>query len=229
MREIVYAIDIETVSQGKVAKDFTDQQPYALGNVKDPVKVEAKLKEKKGEAAKKHGLSWWLGKVCSVAMIDLHAKDSIVIAGYDEKEILTSLQVPLNSGAVKLIGKNSQTFDFPFLVGRYMANDLEVPRVLKKRGSCLDVENFFGYSSASGQRSKLSNYAHGLGMAGKTMHGSMVQDLYSMAVLAKMEGKTKEEEATWKKITEYNLQDSEIVKQMALKYYGQDIGDFYGS
>jgi len=229
MREIVYAIDIETVSQGKVAKDYTDNQSYALGNVKDPVKIEAKLKEKKGEAAKKHGLSWWLGKVCSVAIIDLHSDSNCVMYGYDEKEVLQQLSDYINSGPVKLIGKNSQTFDFPFLIGRYMANGLPIPGVLKKRGSCLDVENFFGYSSASGQRSKLCNYAHGLGIGEKTLHGSMVQELYSTAVMAKMEGKKKEEKATWKSITDYNLQDSQIVKEMALKYYGPEIGDIYGS
>lgn len=228
MREKVYAIDIETVSQGKSARDFTDKQSYALGNVKDPVKVEAKLQEKREEAGKKHGLSWWLGKVCSVALIDLHTSTSYVYYGVNERKILEDLASLIGSGPIKLIGKTSINFDFPFLVGRFMANDIRVPNCLKKRTSMMDVDNFFGFSAQSGQRTKLSNYAHGLGIDPKTLDGSKVQAVYDMVVMAMMEKDEEAVELHWRAIIDYNLQDSQIVKEMALSYYGPDIGDIYG-
>lgn len=228
MREKVYALDIETVSQGKAAKDFTDKQSYALGNVKDPAKKEAKLKEKKEEAGKKHGLNWWTGKVCSVALVDLHRETSYCYYGTDERVVLKDLAKLLTAGPIKLIGKTSINFDFPFLIGRFMSLGIRVPECLKKRSSLLDVDNFFGFSSASGQRSKLSSYAHGLGIDPKTLDGSKVQGVYDKIIQAIMSKDKELEDSLWKEIVDYNLQDSQIVKEMALKYYGPEIGGIYG-
>ena len=217
----VYAIDIETVSQGKRANDYTDNKRYKLGNVKDPVKVEAKLKEKREEARDKHALHWNTGKIISVAIVDCYGTDEdIVISGHDEVKILTELYDVLQKPC-KLIGKNSKTFDFPFLVGRYMANYLRMPAVLRNRFNLFDVDEFFGWSSTSSQRGTLDDYAFGINYKEKPMDGGAVAGLYAEIVAA--ETIKKDEVAAkmgWESLRKYNLHDAQVVKAMTVLYYG---------
>jgi hypothetical protein len=214
-----YALDIETVSQGLRANEYTDKKSYKLGNVKDEEKVAKALKKKQEEARGKHGLHWTTGKVCSVALVSICGEDSIVISGYDEKTILEELAPYLDGDTI--IGKSSEGFDAPFLIGRYMDNRIKVPRSLKPSARlAYDVDKFFGFSASSGQRGSLDAYAHGLGLESKTMHGSMVQGVYDTAVNAKMEMDTVTEDAAWQQIRDYNLGDSIIVKEMVLLFGG---------
>lgn len=219
----VYAIDIETVSQGKRANDYTDQRSYKIGNVKDPIKVEAKLREKREEARSKHALTWYTGKIISIAIVDVYGGDeSIILSGHDEHVILTDLAKVLNKPC-KMIGKTSKTFDFPFMVGRFMANGITLPAVFKHRFNLLDTDDFFGFSSASSQRGRLDDYAHGIGYKGKPMHGNAVAGLYASIVAAETVKKDPVAAAAgWKQLKDYNLHDSMVVKEMTLAYYGRD-------
>jgi len=216
---IVWSIDIETVSQGKRANEYTDKASYALGNVKDPIKIEAKLKEKREEARNKHALHWGTGKIVSVAMVDVFGDSgNNVHMGHDEKQILSALSCDLDSYC-KIIGKTSDNFDWPFLVGRYMANNMPVPSVFKRKFASLDVDKFFGFSSASGQRGKLDLYAHALGIDMKPMHGNQVGKLYADICLAEMNKDEVAARAGWKQLHDYNLHDAQVVAEMARLYY----------
>ncbi|WP_373092650.1 hypothetical protein, partial [Zhongshania sp.] len=191
MEKKLYSIDIETVSQGKRAVDYTNSKHYAPPkNIKDPEKIDANIRGQKEKAARTHGLSWTTGKVLSVALVNVfNQEEQYVAASHKEYEVLGKLDELLDTPApIYLIGKTSATFDFPFLVGRYLFHDEGVPRVLRRRWNLLDVDNFFGWSASSGQRGKLDDYAHGLGIHNKPMHGSQVQDLYNTIVEAEMEG-----------------------------------------
>ena len=216
-----YSVDIETVSQGKRAIDYTDGKTYKLGNVKDPVKVEAALQKKKDEERGKHGLSWITGKICSICFIDVFGNDEDkVFYGFDEEEILEKSAEFMDGS--KLIGKSSEGFDFPFLVGRYMANGVRIPMSLKTKGLLYDVDKMFGWSSSSGQRGTLDGYAHGIGFKSKPMHGSQVQKLYDSILEAKMSKDKVAEDAGWKQLADYNVHDGKVVKALALAYYGKE-------
>lgn len=216
----LYSIDIETVSQGKRALDYTNQAPVKLGNTKDPEKIKAIETKKREEARYKHGLSWWTGKVCSVAITSVfHEGCNLVSYGFKETDILETLASHLVKHPCKLIGKNSIDFDYPFLVGRYMANSMEVPLILKGgRDKLLDIESWFGGRGCS-QRGKLSDYSHGIDTKNKLMHGSQVQSVYDEALDCHMKGDKAGESKAWEMIANYNIQDTVIVKDMALRYY----------
>lgn len=213
------ALDIETVSQGARANVYTDNAYYALGNVKDPAKVAAKLNEKKEEARNKHALHWGTGKVISVALVDVFGNDEpFVFATHNEKAILEDIEIKIEG--CKLIGKSAKTFDYGFLVGRYLANNMPVPQVLRDWRRLLDMDDFFGRSAASGQRGKLALYAHGLGMNDKLMEGSAVAELYNKILELEMTGNKDLALTEWKKLEAYNLDDSEKVAEAARRYYG---------
>lgn len=215
-----YAIDIETVSQGKRANDYTDNKKYkAPSNFKDELKIEANIEAQRKSARGKHGLHWVTGKVLSVALVDVYGSDKpICIKGVDEALVLEGLRPYMQNN--RLIGKTSKNFDFPFLIGRYMANGGGVPRTLRTKNMLFDVDDFFGYSAASLQRGKLDDYAHGIGYKEKPMNGSAVQALYDSILNAKMEHDKVAEAALWAQLEEYNIHDCEVVKQMTLAYYG---------
>lgn len=217
MNERVVALDIETVSQGKKAVAYTEKyQKFKTGNVKDPVKLEAKIGELKAKALGEHGLSWVTGKVISCALVDMKTGEEEVYAGHDEREVL--LQVLEATRSCQIWGKTSKNFDFPFLVGRYMALELPLPSFLKIASRQGDVDTFFGWSTASTQRSTLDSYAYALDLDMKTMKGSAVQSLYDQIIMAESSGDMKRAEELWGQLKEYNLGDSRIVRHMYNRY-----------
>ena len=220
----VFSIDIETFTLGKKANEYTNDKSYRLGNVKDPDKVKAALAKKKEEAARKHALSWWTGKIVSVAVVDVYSNsgDEVCFAGHDEASVLKELAVYLNTPC-KLVGKSSEMFDYGFLRGRYMANRLNIPRVLKQQNNLLDCDKFLAFSSQSSQRGTLADYAFGLGLEGKTMKGSDVAELYERIMMTESVDKIAAAKL-WDELIEYNLQDARIVAEMTRLYYGTEGG-----
>jgi len=217
----LYAIDIETVSQGKISNEFTDKTATVAKNIKDPEKIAARLKLSREELRNKHGLSWWTGKIISISIVSVFGPTKEVFCGHDEVDILNKTIAII--GRAKVIGKTSINFDFPFMIGRLMALNIEVPPCLKNRNSMFDVDNFFGFSSASQQRSKLDFYAHGLAIKNKPMHGSQIQGKYNEIMAMQMGGDNMGPIKIWKEIADYNLHDSEVVANMARRYYGEEM------
>lgn len=218
----LFAIDIETVSQGGRADDYTNEKDYkAPSNYKDEEKIEANIEAQRSKARAKHGLHWWTGKVVSCAVVDVFGDTpDAVYYGHDEEDILRHVAEHIGSHS-KLIGMCSEGFDFPFLVGRYMANMMRVPGVLKRKYATLDVNKFFGWSSQSGQRGKLDDYAQGIAYAGKpdNLDGSQVQGMYNTIIKADMNDDRLTAVATWKQLEKYNLHDAHVVKALATLYY----------
>jgi hypothetical protein len=221
MEKKLYAIDIETATQGRASNIFTDGDYYkAPSNFKDPEKIEANINQQKEKARDKHALYWWTGKVISLSIIDVFGdEEDKVFYGHNEATILKQAFDVFDRPRVYLIGKSSNNFDFPFMIGRYLANKQRVPAVLRKRYSMFDTDNFFGFSAASGQRSKLDTYAYAIGMDSKPMHGSQVGELYNSIIAAEMAKDLKEANRLWKKLADYNLFDSEVVSNLAKGYW----------
>lgn len=213
------AFDIETVRNTLAKSYYMENYTPSLGNFsqrKDEsdeawaIRSEALMNVKREAAMEKAGLHWWTGKVISVAYRYIHSPEpATCIYSEEEEEVLMDFGKFLESqGDVQLVGKNSDTFDVPFLIGRYMAHDMGVPNGLFKGSNHIhDVDHIFHRSSVCSQRGKLSDYAWGLGLDGKIGSGNMVQDWYDA-----------EYGPDWEIISKYNCQDTEIVAEMFRRY-----------
>lgn len=214
-----YAIDIETVSQGKRANAFVENLDVKLGNVKDPEKIKAKIAEAKAKARDRHGLSWITGKVFCVSVTSIGTGVSTSFIGFNEQLILTDLSFHFGRltdiGVNGLWAKSGKDFDFPFLIGRYMANNLPIPQVFKNKNSLSDIDDLLTYSKSSSQRGKLSDYAYGLCIDGKTMHGSGVQTKYNEALLCNDKDQCNK---IFMEIMMYCEQDTNIVADFVKRY-----------
>lgn len=215
-------IDIETVALLNV-HEFADRaQIKPASNLKKQESIDADIAKKRKALVDKAALHWWTGKIAAIGCAIVGGEGKCFVSenhddeGQDAElleerkmliEFIRYLNEHDNSGAeCGLYGMNSVNFDFPFLVGRMMRHDLGIPRLLHRANG--DVDRFFGYSSASSQRTKLDHYAWGLGISGKSGTGLMVAEYW----------KNKE----YEKLANYCMDDvwitAEIVRRYRLEY-----------
>lgn len=196
--------DIETVPNDRAENWVNSQMPKAPANYKDPLKIAAKELEAKEKLREKLGLHWWTGRV---VLIVAQTESLAAFIHTNEKVILNEFATWLQENKVTtLVGKSSDDFDIPFLIGRYIANDLGIPYALlsvKTQRELTDIDNIFGYRSA--QQSTLENYAFGMGIDGKNGHWSDVQKHWNDYELGNAEGLDK--------LIRYCQQDVAIVKE----------------
>lgn len=216
MSERLISYDIETVENDR-AEDYWDQVHVAAPqNYKDQEKITSYIQTKRYEMRDKSALYWWTAKIICISMVD-EKGESRCIFGDDEKKLLGdffSIYSSLESSGspVCLIGKNSKDFDYPMIIGRALAHNVFIPYSLR-RNKISDINDIFSYSKSCSQVGKLSDYAWGLDIKGKTSHGSQVKDMYNRVLM--------NEEGAWSTIAEYCINDSMIVHEM-LKRYFQD-------
>jgi hypothetical protein len=203
-----YALDIETVAIG-AAKDYVkNNTEVKYGNTKDEAKKEKKFNETMDKALSKLGLHWWTGKVCSFALVNTDGGQEYYAFDEDERVVLNTLSEIVKGS--KIVAMTGEDFDVPFLVGRYMANNMAIPTVFKNKIE--EVNKYFGFSSSSGQRTNLNNYAYGLGIELKTGKGNQVQALYDAITLMNCKDSAKT-------LEEYNIHDARIVADMYNRYH----------
>lgn len=219
-----WAIDIETRGSNspKVEEYFLNAKVKVPSNYKDQVKIDAYIEANRDKERRKAALHWATGSVFSVALTNVQTEQSYVLCSTDEKEVLQFLTNKLSEQQVaSLVGKNSETFDFPFLVGRFMANDMSIHTIFKAgryEKKLNDIDNIFGYSSASQQRGKLNMYAMGLGLDGKNGDGSAVPQKYNDMVLAEVGGDDETVAQIKKEVEEYNVNDTLITARIWAAY-----------
>lgn len=159
--------DIETVPNSEAENWVNSQLPKVPANYKDPLKIAAKELENREKLRDKLALHWWTGRV---VLICASVEDqTFSFIHEDEIKLLHMFGRFLKDNQVStLIGKSSAEFDIPFLVGRYIANDMGVPNLLQPYGNktIQDIDQWFGHRSS--QQSTLENYAWGMGIRGKT-------------------------------------------------------------
>lgn len=217
----LWAIDIETVSQGARAEEYSQNVEVKTGNIKDPEKIKAKQDEALVKARSMLGLSWVTGKVFCVSLVNCDTGERKSFIGFNELEMLTALRIHLDktlSGMSHLYAKSGKDFDYPFLIGRYIANNARLPKIFKEKYSVLDIDDLLTMNKQSSQRDKLSAYAHGMEIDGKLMHGSKVQDEYNRALLAKGDDQVQ----ILKDMVDYCEQDAVIVAEFVKRYYGEE-------
>lgn len=199
--------DIETVGTQR-AKERVETTNYkAPSNYKDPAKIAAYVEEKRAEELKKLGLQWWTAKV--ICIVAKGKGGNQVFFGDDEEILLAKFADFLDRedgilSDIQLVGKNSKNFDQPFLIGRYMANNMPIPRQLVITSEPRDIDEIFGYGSRA-MTGKLDDYAFGIGMQGKTANGASMQTMYEATLL---------DEANWQTICEYCCHDVDITAEI---------------
>ena len=114
------AFDIET-GPAKNALSYFSRKDVKLGNLKDTIKIEAKLAEAKDEFLDKAALSPITGKVLAVGFTDGAVHE--ILTYESEKEIITETLERIGSQLMQqrpVVGWNIIKFDFPFLFKRAM-------------------------------------------------------------------------------------------------------------
>jgi predicted PolB exonuclease-like 3'-5' exonuclease len=202
------SIDIETVANERVEEYIATQHYKAAANIKDPVKIEANIAEKKLQDREKAALYWVTGRIILIGCEDLTTGKKFMFNGIILKEdemlvkfftfIVNSYYSPV------LVGKNSRDFDLPFIIGRALVYKLGIPECLHFEKQINDVNHIFSRSSSCNQLGTLDDYAFALGMPLKKFSGSEVQRLYN-------EGRHDE-------LVEYNIGDVSVVSEMMRRY-----------
>ena len=113
-------VDIET-GPTKNALSYFSRSDVKLGNLRDTIKIEAKLAEAEDEFLDKAALSPITGKVLAVGLTDGAVHE--VLTYESEKEIITETLERIGSQLMQqrpVVGWNIIKFDFPFLFKRAM-------------------------------------------------------------------------------------------------------------
>lgn len=209
-------IDIETVENDHAKELFQKKTYQAPANYKDPAKIEQAVLEKRQADMDRAALHWWTGKIVCICanVIGLEERPRTFI-GADEPELLrqyfdwlSTLQSRCNG--LTILGKSSEYFDRPFIIGRALALDLGLPEILRPYRGIQDIDHIFAFSARCDQISNLGDYAFGLGIAGKTMHGSGVAALYTEILMG--------DHSKWKTLGDYCAQDTDIATEMLRRY-----------
>lgn len=205
-------IDIETCRNEQAEEYFLSGRASPDRRLVDPKKI----KESLDKQYEKCGLSWWLGKVCGISACTMNYEQRFNGFSEDEKTLLSEFATFLLTldypAEVVLVGKNSKSFDFPFLTGRFMRHDLGVPYIMMKRNHISDVDEIWAPYSRNEQTTSLDNYAWGLQIEGKLdgFNGSMVQGMY--------------DRKEWDKMRTYCNRDRDIVAEILRRYRPFDGG-----
>lgn len=206
-------LDIETVENENAPKWWANVEVKAPSNYKDQEKIDKYIADARMKLGGKSALTWHTGKVLSFATCGVaDDTDPFFFWSIDEAEVLKKLIEAV--GTREVYTKSGKLFDFPFLVGRLMANNIEIPTFLRQKSLMKDVDDFFSWSQSNSQRLSLDAYAHGLGIAGKSGDFKVINYLYGAALMGE---DTTELEA---KAKEYNIRDVLIVRELVRRYSG---------
>lgn len=211
-------IDIETVENSRAKELYSKKTYEPAANLRDPVKIQQSILEKRQKDMDKCALHWWTGKViciCANVLGTGIAEKPRTFIGDNEKELLCQFLdwadgLYKRHNGFQLIAKSGEYFDKPFLIGRLLALDLGLPYYLRPDRGITDIDHIFSWSSQCDQRTSLEHYAFGLGIGGKTGHGSDVAGLYNLTVLGDGDA--------WAKIGAYCANDTDIATVILQRY-----------
>jgi predicted PolB exonuclease-like 3'-5' exonuclease len=200
------AFDIETVVSDEGKKLVADCDVKAPANYKDPEKISAYVDEKKKELLDKAALYWWTGKIICISAVDVDTGDKFCLCDNDERDLLCSFFTFLGDKPThRLIGKNSDEFDLPWLRARAMRHDIGLTNHLRLFQTFSDVQKIFGWGRQASQVTSLDNMGKALCLATqKGGHGSEVAKLWA-------DGRTGE-------LMQYCMGDSQMVAEIWRRY-----------
>jgi len=206
-------LDIETVANERAPSWFSKVEVKAPSNYKDEDKIKAYVESARNKLGSKSALTWHTGKAFSFALADINNDETLFMHSLDEVELLKTIAT--ECAGREVYTKSGKLFDFPFLVGRFLANSVPLPAFLVQKTFQYDVDDFFSWSQSNGQRMSLDAYAHGLGITGKTGSYDMAQKLYTEMITGGSNVAKLEQE-----LEDYNIQDVLIVREIVRRYQG---------
>lgn len=126
------SIDIETIPNNDLIQSLPEPE-IAIGNIKDPAKIEEKRKEAKQKQIDKMALSPFYGRICSFSACGESEKYFKVIPEISdaaEIELVSHILESLIVGAPetnRIITWNGYSFDFPFIYKRAACLKIPLP------------------------------------------------------------------------------------------------------
>jgi len=205
--------DIETVMNERAPQWWDTVKIEAPKNFKDPEKIKAAIDEKKAKLYSKSALTWHTGKVFSFAAVSVkNPKETKFFHSLDEKEVLNEIAKACNGKEV--FAKHGKHYDYPFLVGRYLANSIAVPSFLRGKQMAREVNDFWSYSQSCDQILNLEATAYGLGIEGKFGDFKIVGQVYDSLITNTCTPEM------LKQLEDYNIQDAAIVAEIVRRYNG---------
>jgi hypothetical protein len=206
-----FIFDIETAINERAEAYLATADLGYDSRLKDPAKIEASKIEKRETAKEKAALSWWYGRIVSIAVVeaDLVIPEVVCFSARDmtEKGIIDSFfkycEETANDIAPLLIGKNSAGFDNGYLIGRCIALDIGIPSWLRPSRQIEDIDQIFSFKSGAVTVGKLSEYAFGIGME-KLANGAEVAGMVK--------------DGRWDDLEQYNKQDVLITSEIYSRY-----------
>jgi hypothetical protein len=216
MTYVVY--DIETVQADGINDLLATRDYEPDARLKDPLKIEQSILAKRQKDFDKAALYWWTGKIICISTKVLGLPDfkTKTFFGDDEKKLLRAFFDYLAEIAehslhpVSIIGKSSADFDIPYTIGRAIVHDIGIPECLRPFRRINDVDQIFGATAASAQRTSLANYAYALNLSGKLGRGDQVSGWYLQTRMG--------DATAWKTITDYCAGDTDIAAEILTRW-----------
>lgn len=206
-------LDIETVKHENADTWWLTKEVKAPSNYKDEEKIKRYIEDARKKLGSKSALTWHTARMFSFSYSFTDSDEIFFAFDLDEAKLLSKLHDISKHHTIYT--KGGKGFDFPFLIGRYMAHSLPMPMFLKNSSSRHDVDEFFSYSMACDQRGSLDMYAFGLGIEPKKGTFQIVEEVYADMLIGNNDDEAKERLA---KLEEYNKHDVYIVKEMLRRY-----------
>ena len=208
------------------SRDELGKIPESIMKVKDPelrekkikewqeakiTKISNEIEEKKKADIDRAALKWWTARIVCIGVQPLdsagNAHGMWTFHGDDEKKNICDffdLILRFSDHEITLIGKNSDNFDMPMIIGRAMAHDIGLLDMFRVKHAT-DVEKFFGFSKSMGMHGRLNDYAWGLGVSSKSAKAT---DVFGWV-----------DAGLWDKVTEYCANDVRITTELVRRYY----------
>jgi predicted PolB exonuclease-like 3'-5' exonuclease len=205
------ALDIETMPNEDMIP-YLPEPEVKTGNLKDPVKIELKIKEARDSQVEKMALNPLYGRIISYAFVGEGCSAGIVeeLTDEAEKDLISEILEEFADDTLRLFTWNGKGFDLPFIYKRAMIlgiNMKDFPRLeafTKRYSDChydlmqiWDSRNF----------TKLDNVA-------KVMLG---QDQGKLEIDFKDFPMMMRNEAGRREILKYNVQDTQITYELGMK------------
>ncbi len=202
-------IDIETFGIPPAPPEMPTKDDVKLGNLKDPLKIEAKIKESlpilQAEAWEKHEQEWRKNALsslkCNIITVayafDNNPPESFNIEGTPaeiELETMSQLNDLLKSVApehvtMEIIAHNGMAFDYPYLAHRglkygfkYLYETFNVTRYDTRAKDTMVMFRMSDYRSYYSLNAILEYFGFGQ----KTDHGSQVHDMFLQGQIDKI-------------------------------------------
>ena len=220
----LWAVDIETVPSDKIEDIVNKMEFSAPSNYKDPDKIAAYIAERREAAKIDGGLSWMSGKIVSYAFVNVGdvangiKPRTISSCGVDEKQLLEKMMTDMTSNSMmNLIGKTSEVFDFPYIRGRCIANDISMPDTLRNRYQLFDIDSILCGRQGTKQTGSLNSYLEACELPTKTGKGSEVYGKYLTALASKVANDMAGYKNKMMEIKDYNINDTVATAQLAYR------------